>query len=111
MADQPKDYSKLQKFVEAALTNPRHPLFDANSQALKYYATNVSLLGTVTPQQFFDQYPRWTTQLESVMNQLEEAIKQHNAPITEAVLIVTEADTMNVTCPKCGAKFDVKMPA
>ena len=59
----------LQAFVEAALTNPRHPVFQAGlakSAILQHYAVNVMMLETIKPEQWFKDYPAWTAKLEEV---------------------------------------------
>ena len=49
------DDKKLIKFIEAALSNPDHPVYRAGmafSPALQHYALNVSLLGAIKPEQW-----------------------------------------------------------
>lgn len=71
MSDTPKkDYKKLQAFVEAALTNPLHPVYKLglqHSPILQHYAINVKTLESVKPEQWFVDYPEKTTRLEQVM--------------------------------------------
>ena len=69
------DYVKLKNFIEAALVNPRHPLFQMGMQhspILQHYAVNVATLGAVTPEQWFKDYPDKTAKLEEVMALCEE---------------------------------------
>lgn len=86
---EPKDHTKLQKFVEAALTNPRHPVYPAmrHSPILQHYALNVKgvgLLNTIEAKDWFEQYPLWTERLEQVMTMCEtEAAEQADAGSTE----------------------------
>ena len=64
------DFSKLTAFVEAALTNPAHPVFQlglTHSPILQHYAVNVRLLCALTPAQWFEQYPQKRAVIESVM--------------------------------------------
>ncbi len=68
MAD--KNFRKLQRFVEAALTNPTHPVYRlgmAHSPILQHYAINVATLGAVTPEAWFAEDPARTAKLEEVM--------------------------------------------
>ena len=77
-----KDYKKLQSFVEAALTNPRHPVYKMglqHSPILQHYAVNVSLLQSIPAAQWFADYPDKTARLEEVMAILEAEQKIENA--------------------------------
>lgn len=70
-----KDFSKLQKFVEAALTNPAHPVYKmgmTHSPILQHYAVNVRLLQGMSGEQWFADYPEKTARLEEVMKLCEE---------------------------------------
>lgn len=65
-----KDYSKLKRFVEAAITNPKHPVYQLGMQhspILQHYAVNVSTLKTIEAEQWFKDYPNYTEKLEAVM--------------------------------------------
>ncbi len=118
MADH--DYKKLQAFVEAALTNPKHPIYSigyAKSPILQHYATNVTLLQAVNPEQWFREYQTWTDKIEEAIKILEtpepapvaEAEKPATPePVTEAPQQIEEA-AMKVKCPKCGETFSVPM--
>lgn len=69
------DYLKLQAFVEAATSNPRHPIFQLgmrHSPILQNYAVNVQMLGAVKPEQWFKDNPVHTAKLEEVMKLCEE---------------------------------------
>ena len=87
-----KDYTKLQKFVEAAITNWNHPVYRlgmSHSPILQHYALNVKMGGSgilevVEPKDWFAQYPEWTAKLEAVMQICEED--------TGTVSTVAEAD-------------------
>ena len=64
------DTAKLQKFIEAALTNPRHPVYALGmhqSPILQHYAVNVSLLKSLTPEEWVKQYPAHAAKIEEVM--------------------------------------------
>lgn len=116
--DEKKDYTKLKSFVEAACTNPLHPIYKlgmSHSVILQHYAVNVMMLETVKPDQWFSEYPRYTQRLEEVMalcevvepekpaEQPKEEAKPEPEPVAEA------AQMMDVKCPKCGAEFNVPM--
>lgn len=65
-----KDFKKLQAFVEAALTNPKHPVYAMGMQhspILQHYAVNVSIMKSVEAEQWFKDYPEKTAKLERVM--------------------------------------------
>ena len=74
------DLDKLQQFVEAALTNPRHPIYQAGMQRsaiLQDYAINVALLKTMSPEQWFKEKAEYTAKLQQVMELCEtEAAEQ-----------------------------------
>src|SRR3990172_13005570 len=90
MAD--KDFTKLQSFVEAALTNPRHPVYKMGMQhspILQHYAVNVSLLNALPAKQWFADYPEKTAKLEEVMKLCEEeetAQTQTSSPDVAALI-------------------------
>ena len=66
------DIQKLTQFVDAAMTNPLHPLFRFNQlPVLQKYAVNVHMLETITPEQFFKDYPQDAARLEEVMKLVE----------------------------------------
>jgi len=74
MADKPLDHAKLQQFVEAALSNPQHPVYRlglTHSPILQNYAVNVSLMASLKPEDWFAQYPKYTEQLTEVMRLCE----------------------------------------
>src|SRR3990167_6210126 len=62
---------KLHNFVMAALTNPRHPLYQFNqAKLLQQYAVNVKgcgLFETLTPEEWERDYPREAAKLVEVM--------------------------------------------
>lgn len=69
------DHTRLQKFVEAALTNPRHPVYRmglSHSPILQNYAVNVSLLKAVKPEKWFEQNPDLAAKLNEVMKLCEQ---------------------------------------
>lgn len=113
------DYKKLQAFVEAALTNPKHPIYTigyAKSSILQHYATNVMVLEAIKPEQWFKEYPQYTAKIEEAIKILEtpepapvvEAAPAPVAPVTEAAQPLEEV-AMKVKCPKCGEEFSVPM--
>lgn len=108
-----KDYTKLQKFIEAALTNPLHPIYRlgySKSGMLQSYAINVMMLESIKPAQWFADYPNYVQRLEDVMA-LCESIDPPNPPKAAEVKPVTEAaPMMDVKCPKCGATFEAPLP-
>lgn len=64
------DLTKLQKFTEAACSNPRHPVFQLglqHSPILQHYAINVLALEAIKPMQWFAEYPKETARLAEVM--------------------------------------------
>ena len=66
------DHAKLIKFVDAALTNPLHPLYRFNQlSVLQKYAINVRVLEAITPEQFMTDYPHEAAKLEEVMKLVE----------------------------------------
>ena len=75
MAENPADHARLQQFVEAALSNPQHPVYRlglTHSPILQSYAINVSLMASLKPEDWFKQYPKYTEQLTEVMRLCEE---------------------------------------
>ena len=69
------DLIKLRNFVEAALTNPRHPVYQmglTHSPILQHYAVNVMELATIPAERWFADYPQWTAKLAEVMRLCEE---------------------------------------
>lgn len=80
---------KLHKFIQAALTNPKHPVFQfrATNPILKHYAVNVQmggqgLLETITPDDWEKNYPQSAKTMLEVMRLCEEDAKA--APVSEA---------------------------
>ena len=70
-----KDFAKLQSFVEAAISNPKHPVYKLglqHSAILQHYAVNVATLESIKPAQWFVDYPDKTAKLEEVMRLCEE---------------------------------------
>lgn len=70
---------KLHKFIQSALTNPLHPVFQfrATNPILKHYAVNVNmggqgLLETITPDQWEQDYPQARDTMLEVMRLCEE---------------------------------------
>lgn len=69
------EVTKLQKFVEAAIVNPLHPVFQlglSHSPMLQHYHLNVLTLETIKPDQWFVDYPLYTAALTEVMRLCEE---------------------------------------
>lgn len=80
---------KLHQFIQAALTNPNHPVFRfrASNPILKHYAVNVrmggqGLLETIAPEDWEKNYPQSMATMLEVMRLCEEDAKV--APVTEA---------------------------
>lgn len=68
-------FAKLRRFTEAAISNPRHPVYAvgmARSPILQHYAVNVLTLEAVKAEDWFTQYPDYTAKLEEVMKLCEE---------------------------------------
>ena len=105
-----KDYSKLKKFVEAAMTNPLHPVFKAGmakSQILQHYAVNVKVLESVKADDWFVQYPQYTEKLEAVMALCEaDGMIDANADPVKEAEPVTEA--FPAAAPAQGGQMDVR---
>ena len=78
------DYKKLQTFVEAALTNPKHPIYQmgySKHPYLQSYALNVTMMETITPQKWFEENEQRTADLAEVMRLCQEdAIKEALPP-------------------------------
>ena len=69
------DYKKLQAFVEAALSNPRHPIYAmgySKHPMLQHYAINVTMLETIKPEEWFKEYPQHTAVIEELVKACEE---------------------------------------
>lgn len=69
------DLKKLQEFVEAATSNPKHPVYQLglqHSAMLQSYAVNVQMIQSVPAEQWFKDYPEWTAKLAEVMRLCEE---------------------------------------
>lgn len=84
---------KLHKFIQASLTNPRHPVFTfaATSPILKHYALNVNmggagLLETIAPEAWEKDYPQACKTMLEVMRICEE----------DAAATFSEADAAKV---------------
>jgi len=108
MADEAK-HEKLRRFTEAALTNPRHPVFQmgmAHSPILQHYALNVMVLEAVKPEDWFTQYPDYTAKLEEVMK-LCEAVEETPAL---APVIPAESDEVKALKAKV-AELEGKLSA
>ncbi len=83
-----KDFSKLQKFVEAALTNPAHPVYKmgmTHSPILQHYAANVTMLESMSGEQWFTDYPDKTARLEEVMKLCEDESEESPEPETDSL--------------------------
>ena len=87
------DLTKLKKFVEAAVTNPRHPVYKmglTHSPILQHYAVNVMELATIPAQRWFADYPQWTAKLAEVMRLCEEEAAEKKVEADENVALKTE---------------------
>lgn len=85
MAEQ--DNSKRQKFMEAAITNPAHPVYKVGwvrSPVLQHYALNVMQLEYMTPEKWFETArPDWLEQLDKVIELCEAEVKKENEAADE----------------------------
>lgn len=89
-----KDFSKLRAFVEAALTNAQHPVYQAGMQRspiLQHYAINVMTLQSVKPEDWFAQYPQHVAKLEAVMAECERQSTGEPAPAQPPATPVAES--------------------
>lgn len=80
------EITKLQKFVEAAIVNPRHPVYQlglSHSPMLQHYHLNVMTLETIAPDQWFKDYPHYTAALTEVMGLCEAQDEEHAAEDAE----------------------------
>ena len=87
------DIAKLQLFVEAALTNPTHPVYKMGMQhspILQHYAINVSMLQSIKPEQWFKDYPDKTAKLTEVMRLCEEVEATEDATKDELDTLKSE---------------------
>lgn len=115
MSDETKDYSKLKSFVEAAITNPRHPVYQLGmqrSQILQHYALNVKStafsggLAVMESEQWFKDYPQWTQKLTEVMALCEAEPVQEAMTDTKATerIAALEAQVADLTAKLAEAK-------
>lgn len=115
MADK-KDYTKLKSFVEAAMTNPLHPVYTAGmakSMILQHYALNVHVMESIKADDWFESYPQYTDRLEAVMKLCEESgmVKEVSPVIeTKEETPVKEAFPPQVAAgaPAQGGQMDVR---
>jgi hypothetical protein len=113
MADE-HDYKRLQAFVEAALTNPRHPLYSigyAKSELLTHYATNVIALEVIKPEQWFKEYPQYTARLEEAIKILETpepeiVLPSHDEIMKEVAKMLEPTDSARKKLEEAGVTFD-----
>ena len=79
------DDKKLIKFIEAALSNPAHPIYKAgmvHSPALQHYAVNVSILGALTGEQWVkENFQGHAEKINTVMELIEA---ESAAPVAPA---------------------------
>lgn len=67
--------TKLQKFIEAATSNPQHPIYKlgySRHPILQSYALYTQILQTHTPERWGAEYPDYVKTMESVMKLCEE---------------------------------------
>jgi hypothetical protein len=105
--------TKLQQFVEAAISNPRHPVYQAGmakSPALQHYALNVSMLGAVKAEDWFVQYPEWTGKLNEVMVYCEAEQAADAAAQTEEQKLRATVDDLNGKVAGLMAKIEAMTP-
>src|SRR3990167_5496217 len=108
-----KKWAKLKSFVEAALTNPRHPIYEMglrHSPMLQHYAVNVKgvgLLETITAEEWFESRPAYAAKLRQVIKLCEEAVAEEQAKDPGAKLAALEAD--NAALKQRIADMDAKL--
>jgi len=89
------DDKKLIKFIEAALSNPAHPIYKAgmvHSPALQHYAVNVSILGALTGEQWVkENFQGHAEKINTVMELIEAESAAPVAPAAPATP-VTQPD-------------------
>ena len=108
-----KQWAKLKSFIEAALTNPRHPIYEMglrHSPMLQHYAVNVKgvgLLETITAEEWFESRPADAARLQEVMKLCEEAAAEEQAKDPGAKLAALEAD--NAALKQRIADMDAKL--
>jgi len=102
---------KLQDFIEASLTNPRHPIFNYafRSPVLQHYALNVKgcgLLESMTAEEWGKGFPHHVKSLTEVMQLCEEDAneqEQSNAEVetlkTKVAELAAKLSTMSQTDP------------
>lgn len=94
------DLTKLEKFVEAAISNSNHPVYKAGwskSSILQHYATNVHMLGAIKPQDWFAQYPDSTIRLNEVMVYCETEQAKVDAEKSEEQKLRADVDNLTAT--------------
>ena len=102
------DVAKLQKFVEAAISNRHHPVYQAGwskSPILQHYATNVTMIGSVKPEDWFKQYPQWTAALNEAMVYCETEQAREAAAQTEEQKLRADVGTLEGTVKALEAKI------
>ena len=86
------DDKKLIKFIEAALSNPAHPIYKAgmvHSPALQHYAVNVSILGALTGEQWVkENFQGHAEKINTVMELIEAESAAPVAPAAPATHVM-----------------------
>ncbi|HEY4724222.1 MAG TPA: hypothetical protein VII92_20370 [Anaerolineae bacterium] len=86
------DDKKLIKFIEAALSNPAHPIYKAgmvHSPALQHYAVNVSILGALTGEQWVkENFQGHAEKINTVMELIEAESAAPVAPAAPATPVM-----------------------
>lgn len=106
--------TKLEKFVEAAISNHQHPVYQAGwakSNILQHYAANVHTLGAIKPQVWFQQYPDWTIRLNEAMVYCETEQAKADAEKSEEQKLRADVDSLTATLADLTAKIAGLTPA
>ena len=85
--------TKLQKFIEAAISNPQHPVYKlgySKHPILQSYALYVSVLETHTPERWASEYPDYIKTMEAVMQACQETEEIEQKKNEEVETLKTE---------------------
>lgn len=103
--------SKLTQFVEAALTNPRHPAYAVglrHSAALQHYAINVHLLRTMTPEVWEADYPKINP---TAYQRVQQALAMLEAEAAGQPAADSDVDALRAKVAELEAKLAALVPA
>lgn len=102
-----KDYSKLQSFIEAAVTNEAHPVYQVGwvrSPILQHYALNVMNFKFLTPKQWFESVSHdWVEKVEKVMALCEAGDQEEQAKADELQALKDEVAALKAQLSKAEA--------